>query len=661
MFPSASPADGQLDCWKEIASYLGREIRTVQRWEKEEGLPVHRHLHRKQGSVCALRPEIDVWMKSRQALLDKPETGLRRPPLRMALAAAALAAAGLLAGRWIGRTDDLRPYLQTEISLPPQSVLMNGPSLALSPDGRSLVLAASSGLWLRNLSETSQRLLAGTGDAIGPFWSPDGREIGFFSSGKLKKLTLPDSAPVVLADALDPQGAAWSSQGLIVFAPRLEGPLVAIPAGGGAPAPVSRLNPDRNEYLHSAPNFLPGGEQFLYVAKSRDRQKDAVVLGSVHAPSAPPSFLVASSTGAVFAPGRNGRDCLLFVKEGNLVAQALDRQARRLTGAPRIVARRIRFSGFGSVDLSVSNDGTLVYAVDQVKTTRPKWFARDGSHLGEVGEPSEFKSIRLSKDLRRLAAVRADSSDFSLSLWWLDVARGVDTRLLGGGFEIGDPVWSPDGLRLVFCWDRPAGGANLYSMAVAGPYEPEPLLPAGRDRWPLDWSPDGRLLVYAEIDSATQFDIWALPMDPAGAPFPLVRTAGKDNEARLSPDGTFLAYQSDESGHVQVYVQAMPPASGRWQVSVDHGAEPRWRADGRELYYISGDNALMAAPFLVSGAQVTPGKPVRLFGGRGSGLGTQVWKYEPSPDGQRFLVLTPSEKSADTPVHLALNWQTMFQ
>ncbi|MEK7408484.1 MAG: hypothetical protein AAB225_25715 [Acidobacteriota bacterium] len=656
----APPGHQRLESWKEIAAYLGREVRTVQRWEAEEGLPVHRHPHKKLGTVHAFRPEIDIWMRDRKAVLEKEPLGpasTRSRQVLWVLAGLVVGAAGVSIAWWrLARPGELHQSLQVEIALPPQTTLMNGPSLALSPDGRRLALAASGGLWLRNLDETGARLVPGTSDAIAPFWSPDGREIAFFAGGKLKKLAFPDGIPETLCDAPDPQGAAWSQKGVIVFAPNLEGPLFRIAAAGGRPTPVTQLDAARQEYLHSAPSFLPGGERFLYHARGAQGANDAVVLGSLESSGGKPARLFSSASGALYSPGaRSERGHVLFFKEGNLAAQAFDLKTHRLSGAVGVVARRIRYWASGVMDLGLSKNDLLVYAQEDLRISRPKWIGRHGSHLGEVGEPGEYKALRLSPNQRKLASVRINASDLTGGIWCLDLVRGVDTKL-AGGVGMDDPTWTPDSAHLVFTWERNEA-ANLYRLAVTGSPTPEALLPAGRDRWPLDCSRDGRFLLYAEIDPATKFDVWALPLQGGGAPKPLLRGPGKENEARFSPDGKFIAYQSDESGHVQVYIQTFPPGGGRWQISVDHGAEPRWRGDGRELFYISGDHALMAAPIALQQGKPHPGKPVRLFGGTDSHSGIRVWKYEPSPDGQRFLVLTPSEKSAATPVHLVTSWR----
>jgi Tol biopolymer transport system component len=265
-------------------------------------------------------------------------------------------------------------------------------------------------------------------------------------------------------------------------------------------------------------------------------------------------------------------------------------------------------------------------------------------------------AARLSPTQSLLATVRADPVDFGRSVWILDLARNVDRQLSVDG-NMDDPVWSPDSGRIAFAWMRPGEEAsNLHEVRPDRPGSPRALVPPGAIRWPLDWSPDGRTVLYAQVDPVTKFDIWAVPVDGAAAPVPVVNGPGKDNEARFSPDGRLIAYQSDEIRETRVYLTPYPPTGRQIPISEGTGSEPRWRHDGRELYYIAGDGALVAVAIDSDGSgEITAGRPVRLFGGRDSRL--RVWHFDPGADGTRFLVLSLNEGTDSTPVHFVSGWQ----
>jgi WD40-like Beta Propeller Repeat len=355
-------------------------------------------------------------------------------------------------------------------------------------------------------------------------------------------------------------------------------------------------------------------------------------------------------------PSGRGPGILLYLKRRDLVAQRFDPASGRSTGEGWVLARRVQMisdTGLGS--FSVGLTGTLVFAAEEERITQPRWVRRDGALLAAVGEPGEYQGARLSPDDRRLAMVRRER-DFERTVWILDLERNVESRVSLAG-EAEDPVWSPDGSKMAITWLR--GGeeqANVYEWTPSSGADPRSLIPGRAVRWALDWSPDGRFILYAEVDPLTKFDVWAMPLLEGAKAIPVVRTQGKDNEGRFSPDGKLVAYQSDEAKQTRVYIRSFPSGPGPIAVSEGHGAEPRWRGDGRELYYISGDGGLMAVPFTADASGVHAGKAVHLFGGAKSNV--RIHHFEPAKDGTKFLVLPASEGGGGPPVHLLMGWQS---
>ena len=575
-----------------------------------------------------------------------------------ALGAGALALLAYVAVRPYFEAPPARQRLQLDVSFPQQLSFGFDSFLVLSPDGRRILLNSNRALWLKSLEDGSITQIPGTAGGTLPFWSPDGRQAGFFAEGKLKILTIPDGSIEVLCDAPNPRGGAWSPAGEILFSPQSLGPLYRVSAKGGVPAAATALDASRQETAHADPVFLPDGRRFLYLAQATKLANDAIAVGSLdESPASGASILMTGvESGPRYAADDGGRGWLLFRRQQNLVAQPFDPRQARLSGSPAVVARRIRPQADKTLAaISVARNGALLVVTDPAPANRLRWMNRDGTVAGTLGEPGQYLNVRVSPDGKRIATVQREALELGKSIWVVDVERNVDSRVINVG-EADDPVWSPDGTRLAFAWHR--GGEdrdNLFTSSLERPDEPETLLPPGNVRWPLDWSRDGRFVVFAQIDPVSKFDLWVLPLARGGEPTLVVHTPGKDNEARFSPDGRFLAFQSDYVVETRIYVRALQGRREQLPVSEGHGAEPRWRGDGTELYYLSGDGALMAVPITIAGQDFTAGRPTRLFGGKNTGI--RVVHFDVAPDGRRFLALVADEGTEGAAVHLLLDWQ----
>jgi Tol biopolymer transport system component len=531
-------------------------------------------------------------------------------------------------------------------------------SFALSPDGRQIVFVASgdgaSRLWLRSLATTTAQPLAGTDGATSPFWSPDGRSIGFFAEGALKRLDLGGGAPQTLAPAANGVGGTWNADGVIMFAPLANTPLMRVSATGGAVVAATTLGPQQSG--HVEPSFLPDGRRFLFSVRGTP-DTAGIYLGALDG-TAPTRLAPAESSGVYLPSG-----WLLWVRADTqtLVAQRLDVAKAALTGEPVTLADGVAAFARSrrSASSSVAATGLVAYRTGGGGQRQLTWVDRSGTARGTVGDPdATLADPRVSPNGRRVAVTRTVQGN--QDIWLLDGTRmsrftfdpGVDSR----------PVWSPDGTQIVFRSQRAAPG-DLYQKLASGAGAEERLVASDQPKIPYRWSADGRFLLYHSVDPQTTNDLWVVPMG-GRTPSVFLKTPFREAYGAFSPDGRWVAYMSNESGRMEIYVRPFvppgtggPAAGGQWQVSTAGGIMPLWRPDGKELHYLNPTGAMMATPITVTGATLDPGAPVVLFPTRilGGGVDAQQgWQYDIAPDG-RFLINTELD-SAVAPITLLMNW-----
>ena len=538
---------------------------------------------------------------------------------------------------------------------------------ALSPDGRHLAFVTSDGgqtqVWVRAMDTLQAKPLAGTDGARYPFWSPDGAYLGFFTGGKLKKIAIAGGPPQTLCDAASGRGGTWNRDNVILFSPGPANAILRVPAAGGTPVPVTKLAGNTSGPGDRFPVFLPDGVHFLYNAGSDKSDAAGVFVGSLDGSSA--SRILPDSSNALYAPpampNRTGH--ILFRREETLMAQPFDARSMKTAGDVYPIAEQVPTSGnvgFGA--FSVSQNGLLVFRSGAGVADRELvWIDRAGKRLGLVGKPGTFREFAVSPDEKTLA-VRVGS--FSQSdLWLEEVGRGVLSRFTFRPGVSRNPVWSPDGSRIVFATQAlNSYSTNIYQKPAGGNGQEELLFRSGVNGWPGDWSPDGKWIVYEQTGQKTAADLWLLPLNGDRRPMPYLETSFDETNAKFSPDGKWTAYQSNESGQFQVYVQTVPTSGAKYQISSSGGGLPKWRHDGRELFYISADQKLMAVPVKL-GATVEAGTPQPLFPAA-FGLNATGSVYEPSRDGQRFLVNVPAggETAAGAqPLTVVTNWQAAFK
>jgi eukaryotic-like serine/threonine-protein kinase len=523
-------------------------------------------------------------------------------------------------------------------------------SAILSPDSRHIVFAAqdrsgTTRLWLRDLDSADARPLRGTEGALRPFWSPDGQSLGFFAGGDLKKVSLGGDPPQTLATVgLSPGGGTWGSASVIVYAGWRSG-LYSVPAGGGTPAQVTELDSGENEAWHLTPQFLPDGRHFLYNAATGDPAHAATYGGSLDSRE---RTRVLDVGGAVFAPPSH----LLYVRDRTLVVQEFDPDRLRVSGQPRTLVGNVSPPDRAGV---ISATPRLVSFGGGIGDARLVWFDRAGEPIRVLDAPVTLHQPAFSRDQKQLLASGGTGRGRGVWTVNLDLERNAATRIADGGTK---PTSSPDGTRIAFTSDRLGGIFNIYVKTI-GANGDELLLQTRENKIVYDWSPDGQYIVYGTTNAETKKDIWLLPMHGDRQPRRFFVTPFNEIQARVSPDGRWIAYASDESGRFEVYVQSFPVAGNKRGVSVVGGAQPQWRRDGRELYYLSVTHGIMAVPLNLAGNHI--GSPEPLFQAPVWGdLSTYRSQYLSSADGQRFLVDAIHERNSRDPITVIVNWPKLL-
>jgi eukaryotic-like serine/threonine-protein kinase len=524
---------------------------------------------------------------------------------------------------------------------------------ALSPDGKHLVAIASSDkglvMWHRALENVTGQIVPGSEGAQFPFWSPDNRFIGFFAGDKLKKVDVFGAPPQTLSDAPVGRGGTWNADGVIVLAPFDNGPLFRVSANGGTSVQLTELDRSRQHVAHRHPHFLPDGRHFLYTVLSNKPEYSGIYVGSLDAKESRQQ-IVNTMVKAVFAPPEH----LLFVRESTLMAQRLDLKRFELRGDPFTVAEGIGANITNSAaGVAVSDNGVLAYRTGNLMDRVLVWFDRAGKQTQAFDARSSYQTPALSPDARRVAVAKQEGS--TADIWILDLGRGTSSRFTFDAATDSEPVWSPDGARIVFQSNR-TGTFDLYQKNAGGGGQEEMLLKSDRPKNPHDWSADGRFLLYTELAPQTGLDLWALPMNGDRKPQVVLNSPFREMQGHFSPDSQWIAYVSNESGGDQVYVQRFPPSGGKWQVSTAGGYQPRWRRDGKELLFLSVARDVMAAPVSVSpDGTFNAGVPQKLFTANPAVLSAERNTWDVTPDGQRFLV-NSVEAQGVRPITIVVNW-----
>jgi DNA-binding winged helix-turn-helix (wHTH) protein/Tol biopolymer transport system component len=499
--------------------------------------------------------------------------------------------------------------------------------LAVSPNGRAVAYIAEpdgeARIWVRSVADGTARPLAGTenvgtGNAASLFWSQDSRSLVFMTKDGTLKSVAVDGGPVrALAEAsvLSWGSGTWSRDGVVLHTMQAEtvrsssdsrmSEAIGFPIGvvsattRGTLTPLTRPDLEKGETGHFVPRFLPDDDHFVYIAGGPNRSMATIYLGSRSAPTRTELAFIEDRVqvnrrwGLAYADGY-----LLYTRGTALVAHRLDVDAGVLVGEPQTLTQEVD-------DFAVSQTGMLIYSerapspvMSLGQERRLTWFDRSGTRVDEIPRRGAFSGVALSPDDERVIVATVSGTPGKSDLSIIDVERGASLPITLDDAAESPAVWSADG-RIAFSSGRgsiPFTPSAIYAQAssAAGPQQLMWAGVAGEYVVPSDWSAGVILFSRAAKIGGKQSDIWALPTEGDGPAIALVTTPGRNRSAALSGDGRRMLYVTDESGSDEVIVQPYPAVDGKWPISTNGGSSPRWRSDGREIFYVTPDGILTA-------------------------------------------------------------------
>jgi serine/threonine protein kinase len=566
------------------------------------------------------------------------------------------------------------PEMQFEI---PVSSSFNNAALSLSPDGQRIAYTGISdgkkGIWIRPLSALTAQVVPGTENGDFPFWSPDSHYLGFVADGRLKKVNIA-GGPVTTIGSDFSECETWNSDGTILCSSAARG-IVRVSDSGGGSTGITTPDVKLGEIGHFRPQFLPDGRHFLYTSTSSGQTSSTfnITLYAGSLDSREKTKILDLAYGPFDeVPRYVSPGYLLYTRSGNLMSQPFDAKSLKVAGEPVAVAEHAGTLAASDKALVFWKVSPTPLATSQKQLT---WFDRKGNSVGKVAAPAMYYGdVEISPDGHKAVATVTGANQTSSDLWAIDLDRGVPSRFTFDATINNGPAWAPDGSRIVFSSSR-AGGVvpnKIFEKVVNGAGTENLVYAFSSPDDALyveDWSRNGQYVLFEKTHlSNLTMDLWYLPLSGDKKPTAYLESPFNKVQAKLSPDGQLVAYATNESGMYQVVVYTFPDPREKWQVTANGGVEPRWRKDGRELYYLGLDGKLMAVPIL-STSPFSPGEPIAL-------LQTPLTlpnlpfptRYDVSADGKRFLMSVPvkpaSAEAANDPTPplvVVLNWTNLLK
>ena len=549
------------------------------------------------------------------------------------------------------------PARRMEFAIPVQGEISY---LALSPDGQMLAYVSpdentgAGVLYVQQIGSTTATRIDGGGDAMYPFFSPDHKYLAFFAAGKLKKVPVTGGVPQNLAQVTDARGGSWSSKDVILYAPSSGGYLWRVNPDGTGAAPVTEKLFAMDDSSHRFPQFLPDGEHFLFWSGSFDERRDNKTTGIFFSSLAAgeKKLLVNERSNVGYVDGE-----LLYLNDQNqLLATPFNPRNGKVLGEPHVVTGVVGHypSTYWST-FSSSANGLVVYGTQaSASKSQLTWYDRAGKELGTVGEPGILANPMISPDQNNVAVDVADIRSKNIDVWIEGLTHNSLSRFTFDPAEETIGAWSRDGSMIA--WR--SAGEHVLSIKKSGGLEPEKVLikgPSPGDTLPNSWTPDGKQILVTWQSVRGGSDLMLISTDGTKTPF--LASGASESNGQISPDGKWVVYASNESGDWEIYATTFPTPSGKLQVSRGGGTEPRWRGDGKEIFYLAPGSMLTAV-------SVTEGNGTLLFStlqplfqmhGRAPISSSDLFTYDVARDGRRFLVNRYLKPTYVQPLNIILN------
>jgi Tol biopolymer transport system component len=523
--------------------------------------------------------------------------------------------------------------------------------VSISADGRRFAFVAGEPgkvqLYVQSLDALKATALPGTEGASWPFWSPDSRSLGFFAHGQLERVDADGGTPIDVCEARVPRGGSWGVGGVIVFAPETTSGLYRVSASGGQPASVTNIDLSQHD-SHRWPVFLPDGRHFLYYAAGHDdisHSHDGLYLGSVAGGAG--KFLLHTHANGAYANGH-----VLFMNDHVLMAQPFDLGRLELSGEPAVVQDGVEEHRTWWMSVfSASQNGTLIFAPAIQPDNQLLWMDSHGKKLGAVGEQGRYVSVRLSPDGGQLAVERDRPHH---DIWLHDLRRNFGNQFTPGA-TAGLPVWSNDGSKIAFSYEKP-GGLDLHVKSVTGAQDEEVLLAPNGYAFPLDWSSDGSVLLYY-TDDGTELhaELRVMAMHGPRTSRLLLKAPLYTSDGIFSPDMRWIAYSTRESGAQRVFATPYPGPGPRIPISPGYGGNPVWQKDGHAILYLGDNSSIRVTEVRENGSDLTVGTTREISQVIEAPVG-EGFQFDIAKDGRILLISRGNDNR--TQLVVVSNWNT---
>jgi serine/threonine protein kinase/Tol biopolymer transport system component len=527
---------------------------------------------------------------------------------------------------------------------------------AVAPDGSAVVISLKSAegtsLFIRRLDTDRLIRMEGTANGSNPFWSPDSQHVGFFSDEKLKRMPVVGGSSIVLCDAPEQRGGSWGRGGVIIFGLNHQAIFQVSESGGDAKS-VTQLDKTIGENSQRNPVFLPDGNRFLYFSRTDDLERRGIYLESLGRKQVRRRILIADGQ---FALGRDPESrtyYLLSQQAGKIVAQNFDIDRGQLSAVSRVLLDR-------AGTISVSDNGILVMRTDDQQESRLLWLDRAGREIGTLGTTTDYWSVNLSPDGQFALAVKHDYLSGQFKIWIASLSNGL-LEPFSESNHPSAPFWSHDS-KVVYYTDVRQKKLLRRAVTPRGPEEIEAEIEPAKFTYIEDISPDQRYVVaeFSANDALFQIGWTNLRSDLKTEPkWHLIGASGPEGLLpSFSPNGKWLAFASNQTGNSEIYLMDFPEGFQSRRISVNGGRQPRWRGDGKELFFLAGEGSMMSVEISASGGLPT-GVPKKLFNAN-LRVGSNKALYDVTGDGQRFLVIDGQIRAGMSEIEMVLNWPSLL-